>query len=494
MSDTKLSEAIKYERENEKNIPESERPGFHFTPRVGWCNDPNGFCYYDGKYHLFYQYHPYSPFWGPMHWGHAVSDDMIKWEYLPCAMAPDTEADNKGVFSGSAITLKDGRHLLMYTGVSSETQPDGKTRDIQTQCVAVGDGLTYTKYEHNPVITSKDMPEEYSKFDFRDPKLIYRDDGKLGVVLVTCNKDFDGRAIMFVSDDGFSWKFDREIIRNDRRFGTMWECPDYFTIDGKNALIVSPMEMLKEGYEHASGHGTVCLLGKDNGSQDGFDIEYAQALDYGMDFYAPQTLEMKDGRRALIAWMQNWSTSGSHSGNLKLYGQMTLVRELTYKEGRLYQTPLKEFESYRKNPVHIDNAVIAGETSLEGISGRHIDLDCTLDIDKADPCRAFKIKICADDKFDTTITYTPEDGVVTLDRKNSGVRFAGVHDCSCQIAPKDREHVSLRMIIDRNCVELYINGGAYVMSALINTPVEADKITFSADKNTKVNIEKYDIA
>ncbi len=113
-----LREARKFEEASEKLIKKEDRPAFHLSVRTGWLNDPNGFCWYQGKYHLFYQYHPYSSQWGPMHWGHAVSSDLLHWEYLPAALAPDEFYDRDGCFSGSAIELPDGRHLLMYTGVS----------------------------------------------------------------------------------------------------------------------------------------------------------------------------------------------------------------------------------------------------------------------------------------------------------------------------------------------------------------------------------------
>lgn len=150
-----LKKACEYERKKEQEISSQERPVFHLSPRVGWMNDPNGFSYYDGKYHLFYQYHPYDTVWGSMHWGHAVSDDLLHWEYLPVAIAPDEKYDKDGCFSGSALALDDGRHLLMYTGVRREEQPDGTVRDIQAQCIAVGDGLEYKKYEKNPVLGGK---------------------------------------------------------------------------------------------------------------------------------------------------------------------------------------------------------------------------------------------------------------------------------------------------------------------------------------------------
>ena len=113
-----LRDARRYEEAQERLIPAQDRPAFHLSARVGWMNDPNGFSFHDGQYHMFYQYHPYDSHWGPMHWGHAVSEDLLRWRYLPAAMAPDMPYDREGCFSGSAITLKDGRQLLMYTGVS----------------------------------------------------------------------------------------------------------------------------------------------------------------------------------------------------------------------------------------------------------------------------------------------------------------------------------------------------------------------------------------
>ena len=137
MSTQKLNRAREYEARKDAEIPAEERPLFHLSSRCGWMNDPNGFSFYDGMYHLFYQYYPYEPVWGPMHWGHAVSHDLITWQYRPAALAPDTPADCEGCFSGSALT-HDGQHMLMYTGV----MPDDKdpAKQVQVQCLAFGDG------------------------------------------------------------------------------------------------------------------------------------------------------------------------------------------------------------------------------------------------------------------------------------------------------------------------------------------------------------------
>ena len=178
-----LREARKYEEATGKMISGDDRPEFHLSARVGWMNDPNGFSYYKGRYHLFYQYYPYESKWGPMHWGHAVSKDLLHWEYLPAALAPDEIYDRDGCFSGSALTLPDGRHLLVYTSVIKERQEDGVIRDIQTQSLAVGDGLDYEKYEKNPILDEKDLPEGASRFDFRDPKVWQNADGTYNCVL-----------------------------------------------------------------------------------------------------------------------------------------------------------------------------------------------------------------------------------------------------------------------------------------------------------------------
>ena len=136
-----LEKARKYEVEQGLQIKAEDRPAFHVSPYVGWMNDPNGFSCYQGEYHLFYQYNPYDTHWNSMHWGHVVSKDLLHWEYLPAALAPDEDYDKIGCFSGSAIELDDGRQLLIYTAVDQETLEDGTARDIQTQAVAC---LLYT--------------------------------------------------------------------------------------------------------------------------------------------------------------------------------------------------------------------------------------------------------------------------------------------------------------------------------------------------------------
>ena len=213
MTSQTLREARKYEETFEKKIATEDRPGFHLSTRVGWMNDPNGFSYYQGKYHLFYQYHPYDPYWGPMHWGHAVSEDLLHWEYLPAALAPDQDYDRDGCFSGSAVTLPDGKQLLMYTGVKRIPVSDGEFRDEQTQCLAIGDGIDYVKYEHNPILDREDIPEGCSKADFRDPKMWQEEDGTYRCVVA--NRAADGiliRAPFLIHSSAIYGKVASELL------------------------------------------------------------------------------------------------------------------------------------------------------------------------------------------------------------------------------------------------------------------------------------------
>lgn len=160
-----VERANDYIQENREKVNPRYRPAFHVAPPVGWMNDPNGFIYYQGEYHLFYQYYPYNSQWGPMHWGHTKSKDLIHWEELPVALAPDEWYDKDGCFSGSAIE-KDGRLYLMYTGHVVEN--DVVT---QTQCIAVSDdGITFEKLASNPVIGAELLGDEGSIHDCRDPK------------------------------------------------------------------------------------------------------------------------------------------------------------------------------------------------------------------------------------------------------------------------------------------------------------------------------------
>ncbi|WP_373217024.1 glycoside hydrolase family 32 protein [Ruminococcus sp. 5_1_39BFAA] len=493
MTSQTLREARKYEEASEKLIQEEERPNFHLSARTGWMNDPNGFSYYKGKYHMFYQYHPYESKWGPMHWGHAVSEDLLYWEYLPAALAPDEFYDRDGCFSGSAITLPDGRHLLMYTGVVKEHQGDDMIREVQTQCLAVGDGVDYKKYEKNPVLGVKNLPEGCSRFDFRDPKMWQKEDGTYCCVVGNRPADGSGQILLFNSPDGFQWNFRKILISNRNRFGKMWECPDFFQLDGKWVLLTSPQDMLPQGFEYHNGNGTLCLIGAFDEKTDTFTEEYDQSIDYGIDFYAPQTVLAPDGRRIMIGWMQNWDACNLRSPEEPWFGQMSIPRELSVKNNRLYQRPIRELEEMRCKKVAFQNITFTGTISLDGVKGRMIDMEIRLHPEEGQELyQKFAVRFAQDEQYYTALSFRPRESILKVDRKFSGSRRAIIHQRRSLVNSSNGE-LKLRLILDRFSVEVFVNDGEQVMSATMYTHQEADEISFFVDGSVCMDVIKYDL-
>lgn len=493
MTSQTLREARKYEEAFEKVIKKEERPDFHLSARTGWMNDPNGFSYYMGMYHMFYQYHPYESKWGPMHWGHAVSDDLLHWKYLPAALAPDEAYDRDGCFSGSAITLPDGRQLLMYTGVAKEHLVHDGAREVQTQCLAVGDGLDYEKYEKNPVLDERDLPEGCSRFDFRDPKMWRKQDGTYCCVVGNRSTDGSGQILLFTSVDGFDWRFKKILISNHNRFGKMWECPDFFELDGKGVLLISPQDMLPEGFEYHNGNGTLCLIGEWDEETETFTEEHNQSIDYGIDFYATQTVLTPDGRRVMIGWMQNWDTCNVRSPEDPWFGQMSLPRELFLKDGRLYQRPIRELDGLRCNRVEYKQVKFTDVMTLDGIQGRKVDMELTIRPgDEEKLYQKFAVRFAQNERYHTSLSFRPHESILKVDRKFSGSRRAIIHQRRCQVNCRNDE-LKLRMILDRFSVEVFVNDGEQVVTATMYTDQAADGISFFADGQVSLDVVKYDL-
>lgn len=489
-----LRDARKYEEIMEKKIAEEERPKFHLSARIGWMNDPNGFSFYKGKYHLFYQYNPYESHWGSIHWAHVISQDLLHWEQLPTALAPDTNYDKDGCFSGSAVAMGDGRHLLMYTGVSKEIQPNGENREIQSQCIAIGDGIDYEKYKENPVLHKENLPDNGSIYDFRDPKVWKEEDGSFRCVIGNCDKDKDGQILLYDSKDGIHWNYKKILIKNQGRFGKMWECPDFFSLDGKQVLLVSPQDMLPQGFEYHNGNGTLCFIGEYNKDTETFTEEYNQAIDYGIDFYAPQTVLAEDGRRIMIGWMQNWdSCGGSNSEERPWFGQMSLPRELSIKNGRLYQNPIRELEAMHGQKIKYEDVTFQDILTLDGIKGRKIDME--LSIRSANPnnvYRKFAVRFAQNETFQTSVSFRPYESTLKIDRKFSGSRRAIIHQRRSFVRNEAGE-IKLRIILDNFSVEIFVNDGEQVLSATIYTDLSANNISFFSDGIITMDVVKYDI-
>ena len=483
---TSLKNARKYEAEN-NNAYQKDRPAFHFTPYIGWMNDPNGFSYYKGQYHLFYQYYPYGLSWNSMHWGHAVSKDLLHWEYLPAALAPENKYDSFGVFSGSSIELPDGQQLLMYTGVTKNND-----KDTQLQCVATGDGINYKKFAGNPVIGKNLFPEGFNSQHFRDPKIWRAADGSYYCISVSCKNDGNGAILLFHSPDAFSWSYEGVLLENKGNIGKMWECPDYFELDGKDIILISPQNMLPQQDKYMAGSRTAYFCGKFDLEQKKFIPDFDAPVDSGIDFYASQTVKAPDGRIILIGWMQNWDTCNlTDRGNRNWFGQMSTPRELSLKDGKLIQKPVKEIESYRTASTTLNDVTVDGDFLPENLTGRIIDMELTIRPKENKSLNSFTINLAQSEEYKITLEYKADSHTLVFDRSRTEMRNALCSQSICRVS--DSQELKLRILLDTYSAEVFVNDGQQVMTNTFYINPSANKISFHSDGSALLNLTKYDL-
>ena len=274
---------------------------------------------------------------------------------------------------------------------------------------------------------------------------------------------------------------------NEGKLGTMWECPDFFCLDGEYVLITSPQDLCANQEFH-NGNNSVYYMGKYDRNQHVFHYETVYSLDDGLDFYAPQTMLAPDGRRIMIGWMQSWDSDIRPAGQ-KWSCMMTLPRELRIEKGKILQNPVREIEKYHSNPVYYEKKEIRGICQLEGIRGRVLDM--TVEILSGD-YQEFTICIAQDKCHHTQFTYYKEKNAVEIDRTYSGM----VRDAlaSRRVAIKNpADKAIIRIILDKYSVEIFVNNGSQVLSTTFYTPLEADEISFVCDGTALTNIKKYEI-
>lgn len=439
----------------EKNIDRvKDRPIFHFTPEIGWMNDPNGFSFYNGEYHLFYQYNPYDIVWDNMHWGHATTSDFVQWNYQPVALANDKVYDANGCFSGSAIE-KDGKLYLMYTGHINPNMgyAEDESQIKQYQCIAISeDGIQFQKHENNPVISENELPEGYMICDFRDPK-VWEKNGVYYCVLIVRNSQRRGEILMFKSHDLIDWMFDSSIYKTNYEDHTLLECPDFFHVDGKDVLIFSVMPCDPK-YKEEVLHKTVYAIGKLDYEKGAFIVETEGLLDYGRNFYAPQTTEGENGERLLIAWMQRWNQATPPKGFL-FNGMMSLPRELTIQDGYLIQRPVEAIVDYFKNPTIHENICLKEDETIKlaNAEAAYVKL-----ISSTSEKGNFLIELDKNESKSTRIIVDIEESAIIIESDYSDEERIMIKDVG------NHEELSLELYIDLYSIELYINAGEKVCS------------------------------
>ncbi|MCG1023645.1 glycoside hydrolase family 32 protein [Sutcliffiella horikoshii] len=479
----KANQSIHNAKERVKEHHWRER--YHVEAPAYWINDPNGFSFFNGEYHLFYQHHPYDSTWGPMHWGHVKSRDLATWEHLPIALAPSEDYDRDGCFSGSAFK-KDGKLYLMYTG-NVWTGPDHESQLKQVQAIAVSeDGIHFTKIENNPVITKAPEEGDIHPFHFRDPKVWQHDDSYY-CVLGSRTKDHIGQVLLYKSQDLVEWEFVSVMAKGEGNFGYMWECPDFFELEGQGVLVMSPQGLKPEGHKYQNLHQAGYILGSLNYETGKLSQGSFEMLDHGFDFYAPQTTIDEKGRRIAIAWMNMWESKMPEQ-EVDWAGAMTIPRELKLKDGKIISSPVEELKSLRKNEISYTNLLVEGETSFPDVSGTSLELELEIHSQQA---TRFGLKLRKSETEETVITYDVKEQMITLDREKSGQGPGGVRQAPLALVEKV---LKLQVYLDSSSIEVFINGGEKVMTARIYPSEQAQAISFFADDQVTItSLKKWEI-
>jgi len=488
-----LKKANEYVEKNIGRVNDQYRHTYHAMSQLNWSNDPNGLIWFNDEFHLFYQHNPYEAIWGPMHWGHVTTKDFIKWENKPIALAPDLPYDSTfGAFSGTAIE-KDGMLYLMYTSVAN---------DKQTQSIAYSiDGINFIKDSNNPVIPSSMNPPGVPANDIRDPKVFFHN-GTYYVLLGTKIGGL-GQIVLYKSNDLKNFKYVGPLMNNNNPSGAhffplsgVFECPDFFTIDGQQVLLVSPQNLPINGTQHENIHGNIYMLGNLNFDTGKWDYHTLREIDSGFDFYAPQTAQLPDGRTVMIAWMQMWDrTLPTQSHNW--VGSYTLPRELSIRNGILYQTPVREIKNYRQNYVSYQNIQLNEGIlrSLMGVSGKTIELEVVLDVTGADQVG---IELFKGTHHATKVYFDKTNSTVVLDRSKSGIFVSGRESNNrtrSTLVNVENNLLKLRIFLDVSSVEVFINDGQQTLTALVYPDPNDIEIAFYTigGEATIVSLDKYDI-
>lgn len=453
------------------------RPALHFTPEKNWTNDPNGLVYHRGKYHLFYQYNPFGMKWGHMSWGHAVSKDLIRWEHLPVALQEYKNDDGTHTmfFSGTAVAdknntagfaLKKGQTPLIaiYTA-----HTDSAGHGIgQRQSMAYSlDGITFKRYEKNPLI-------DLGTKDFRDPKVFWHEPSNQWIMLVAQPLDF--LLQLYGSPNLREWKL-LSTFGNIGDKSKIWECPDIFELPVENEPGVKKwIVTLSGGHPQQNNYLAMqYFTGRFDGKQFIADQqEYPLYLDHGKDYYAGiifNNMPAADPRKIMVGWANCWEYANDIPADT-FRGQMAIPREIfLYKDTngayKLRTLPVKELNAYRKklllNAPHLE---VNGTKQLNMVNENVLDISFILDPKQAEKAG---ISVLKHGDNETMIYYNKKDNTLKIDRTNSGnvsfsKKFPGIESVPL---PDVKDGIPIRILADKNIVEVFVNNGRQVMTDLV---------------------------
>ncbi|MCJ7842276.1 glycoside hydrolase family 32 protein [Lederbergia sp. NSJ-179] len=467
---------------------EKYRPILHFAPQRNWMNDPNGLVFFKGEYHLFFQHNPNDSRHGPMHWGHAVSKDLIKWEELDIALYPD---EHGTIFSGSAVVDWDntsgffpeepGLVAIFTHHLERENQTP-----IQTQSLAYShdQGRTWIKYAGNPVL------KHPTKIDFRDPKVFW-DEASQSWIMVLAT----GQTVSIYSSPNLkAWKFESEFGENMGSHDGVWECPDLFELNVDNSnekkwvLFVS----IGDNPQFETGSRTQYFVGSFDGNKFVPEHEDMKWLDFGKDNYAGVSfsdIPREDGRRIYLGWMSNWRYA-NHVPTEGWRSQMTLPRELMLRETggdfHIVQKVVRELDTYFTTKEEISNVIIGTEdTNIYELDSEYAEVELILESVDASQ---YGLTIHHTKKQYTRITIDKNENILLLDRKNSGkVDFSDNFSRAQKVKLEDTNKMKLRIIMDSSSLELFINEGEQALTSLVYPEKACESISLFTTEG-KVNV------
>ena len=429
------------------------RTRFHFQPPKNWMNDPNGLIQWKGEYHLFYQHNPDGLAWTNMHWGHAVSRDLYRWEHLPIAVAPSPEGcDALGIFSGCAVDDA-GTPTLMYTGVAPEVQ-----------CIATGDANMrhFEKFEGNPVIARP--PEGLEVTGFRDP-CAWREEDGWRCVIGSGIVGEGGTAFLYRSPDLRSWEYLHPFVMSKGvETGTMWECPDFFALGDKHVLLVSALDTVF----YFTGTYT----------QGRLAVEHTGRLDHGPAYYAAQTFEDERGRRIAFAWLRE-SRSDAAQEAAGWSGVQSAPRVLSLGPGgQVLAEPAPEIEVLRQKGAQWCDILLEPGVDLEmdDVAGRQFELRAK--IETAEKGRVgFVVSASPDGAEQTCVYYDSEANALCIDTRGSSLSKeveTGLYHAPLKTQP--RETIELRVLGDGSVVEAFVDNRAWVTARIYPTREDSVRV------------------
>ena len=443
------------------------RSGAHFEPFARWMNDPNGLCFYKGRWHVFYQLHPYGTQWGPMHWGHVSSTDMVNWKREPIMFAPSLEEEKDGVFSGSAVIGDDGKLKFYYTGHRWANGKDNTGGDWQVQMTALPDNDELTSATKQGMII--DCPTDKVDHHYRDPK-VWKTGDKWYMTFGVSSAEKRGQMWLFSSDDMVKWTYEQVLFEHPDPDVFMLECPDFFPIkdvEGNEKWVIgfSAMGAKPSGFMNRNVNNAGYMIGTwTPGEQFKPETEF-RLWDCGHNYYAPQSFN--DGKRQIVyGWMSPFVEPIPMQDD-GWCGNLTLPREITLgADGDLHTAPVAEMEGLREDTVDfgaIDLDVSGEKTIVDDAEA--VEIEMTIDLANSTAERAGLRVHATEDGAYTSVAYDDQIGRVVVDRQANAQGDRGYRTAPLSEAELAAGELKLRVYVDRGCVEVYVNDGRQVLSS-----------------------------